>query len=181
VRTATTIDKQIGARLRDARLQAVFTQDELAHHLEVDRSTVAKWETGQRSMTVESLIRAAAILGIPPQQLLVESTSDRPAARPINEVIIAQQATETITRMLEQRPDAIPIVIASLQRWSQSGITTESAALSESTRGSYAAQTIIQQLHDIDITLMTPLRALQLLNEWQQLASNAPTVIEATE
>ncbi len=37
-----TIDEQIGARLRAARLQVVLTQDELAQALGVDRSTVAK-------------------------------------------------------------------------------------------------------------------------------------------
>src|SRR5262250_1316493 len=95
---ALTIDEQIGARLRAARLQAVLTQDELAQALGVDRSTVAKWEAGQRGLTVENLIRATTVLEIPPQQLVVEPADDRPAARTLSEVIIGQQAAQTIAR-----------------------------------------------------------------------------------
>jgi transcriptional regulator with XRE-family HTH domain len=177
---APTIDEQIGARLRAARLQAVLTQDELAQALGVDRSTVAKWETGQRSMTVANLIRAAAILEIPPQQLLVEPEGDRPAARTLSEVIIEQQAVQTIARTLSQRPDAIPAVVAALKRWAQPGqAPAESSA--EDLHGSYAARTIIRRLHDVDITAMTPLRALQVLDELQQLTYQPPSTIDPTE
>jgi transcriptional regulator with XRE-family HTH domain len=175
-----TIDEQIGARLRDARLQAVLTQDELAQTLGVDRSTVAKWETGQRSLTVENLIRTAAVLDIPPQQLLVESHRDRAAPRELSEVIIQHEAVQAITRTLEQRPDAIPAIIAALKQWAQSGqAPTESSA--ENLHGSYTARTIVNRLHDLDITVVTPLRALQLLDELQQLAYQAPSMIEAIE
>jgi transcriptional regulator with XRE-family HTH domain len=175
-----TIDEQIGARLRAARLQAVMTQDELAQALGVDRSTVAKWETGQRGMTVENLIRAAAILETSPQYLLVEQAGEKPAARTLSEVIIEQQAAQTIARTLEQRPDAIPVVVAALKRWVQSGQGPEES-LSEDLRGSFAARTIIRQLHDMDITLITPLRALQMLDELQQLAYQTSSTIEPTE
>ena len=39
----------------------MLTQDERAQTLGVDRSTVAKWETGQRSLIVENLIWAVAV------------------------------------------------------------------------------------------------------------------------
>jgi transcriptional regulator with XRE-family HTH domain len=175
-----TIDEQIGARLRDARLQVVLTQDELAQALGVDRSTVAKWETGQRSMTVENLIRTAAVLDVPPQQLLAAPAGDRSPARALSEVIIQQQAVQTITRTLEQRPEAIPAIIAALKQWAQSGqVPAESSA--GDLPGSYAMRTIVNRLHDLDITVMTPLRALQVLDELQQLAYQAPSTIEATE
>jgi transcriptional regulator with XRE-family HTH domain len=177
---APTIDEQIGARLRAARLQAVLTQDELAQALRVDRSTVAKWETGHRSMTVENLIRAAAILEIPPQQLLIDPADEGPAARTLSEVIIEQQAAQTIARTLSQRPDAIPVVVAALKRWAQSG-QGSAESFTEDLRGSYAARTIIRQLHDVDITVMTPLRALQMLDELQQLAYQTSSTIEPTE
>src|SRR5262245_40707388 len=163
------VAEQIGARLRAARLSVVMTQDELAQALGVDRSTVAKWETGQRGMTVENLIRAAAILETSPQYLLVEQAGKKPAARTLSEVIIEQQAVQTIARTPEQRPDAIPVVIAALKRWAQSGRGSEES-LTEDLRDSYAARTIIRQLYDVDITTITPLRALQMLNELQQLA-----------
>lgn len=175
-----TIDEQIGARLRAARLQVVLTQDELGQALGVDRSTVAKWETGQRGMTVENLIRAAAVLEIPPHHLLAEPVSDRPAARTLSEVIIEQQAAQTIARTLEQRPDAIPVVVTALKRWAQSGQGSEES-LSEDLRGSYATRTIIRQLQDMDITMMTPLHALQVLDGLQQLAHQTSSTIEPAE
>lgn len=164
---AAAIDVQVGARLRDARLQAVLTQDELAHALRVDRSTVAKWEAGQRSMTVASLIRAAAILDIQPQQLLAAQTASRPAARELSDVIVQQQAVQTIARTLEQRPDAIATVMAALQRWAQGG---QSPAAPNSA-GEGAGQTIMRRLHELDLAAITPLRALQVLDELQRLAA----------
>jgi hypothetical protein len=131
-------------------------------------------------MTAENLIRAAGVLDIPPQQLLVESGVDRPAARALSEVIIQQHATQTIARTLEQRPDAIPTVVAALQRWAQSGqVLAESSA--DYLHGSYPARTIIDRLHDMDITGLTPLRALQVLDELQQLAYQTSSTIETTE
>jgi transcriptional regulator with XRE-family HTH domain len=177
---AQTIDAQIGAQLRAARLQAVLTQDELAQALGVDRSTVAKWETGQRSLTVENLIRAATVLEIPPDHLLIKPGGDRPAARALSEVIIQHQALQTITRTLEQRPDAIPAVVAALQRWAQFGsMPTEAPA--DDLYGSYAMHTIVSRLQDIDITMMTPIRALQVLDELQQLADHPSSTIETPD
>lgn len=164
---AAAIDAQVGARLRDARLQAVLTQDELAHALQVDRSTVAKWEAGQRSMTVASLIRAAAVLDIQPQQLLAAPATGRPAARELSDVIVQQQAVQTIARTLEQRPDAIATVMAALQRWAQDG-QAPSVANSPSDG---AGQAIMRRLHDLDLAAITPLRALQVLDELQRLVA----------
>ena len=174
------IDVQIGARLRDARLQVALTQDELAQALGVDRSTVAKWETGQRGMSVENLIRAAVVLDIPPHQLLVAPSVERPAARALSEVIIQHQAVQTIARTLEQRPDAIPAVVATLKRWAQSAEVPAEAS-TEDLQGSYAAHMIVRRLHDLDISVLTPLRALQVLDELQQLSYQNPSAIEPTE
>jgi transcriptional regulator with XRE-family HTH domain len=164
---AAAIDAQVGARLRDARLQAVLTQDELAHALGVDRSTVAKWEAGQRSMTVANLVRAAAILDIQPQQLLAAPAASRPAARELSDVIVQQQAVQTIARTLEQRPDAIATVMAALQRWAQNG---QPSAEARNPSGG-AEQAIVHRLHGLDLAAITPLRALQVLDELQRLAA----------
>jgi transcriptional regulator with XRE-family HTH domain len=175
---APTIDEQIGARLRAARLQAVLTQEELAQALGVDRSTVAKWEAGQRGMTVENLLRTAAILETPPAQLLAGTEGEKPAARTLSEVIVEQQTVQTIAQTLAQRPDAIPVVIAALKRWVQSGQAAEDAPNTEHTGVGSAVRTIMRQLHEVDITKMTPLDALQLLDALQQLAYQSSSTIE---
>ncbi|NNJ13062.1 helix-turn-helix transcriptional regulator [Chloroflexales bacterium ZM16-3] len=100
-----TIDAQVGERLRAARLRVVLTQGDLAQALGVDRSTVAKWESGERAMTAVALTRAADVLGIPPAALLEEQ---RRSAQ--------HQAVQLLTQTLEQHPDLLPPMLAALER-----------------------------------------------------------------
>jgi len=101
----TTIDARVGERLRASRLRAVLTQGELATALGVDRSTVAKWESGERAMTVSALTRAAQVVGVPPAALLEEP---RHSAQ--------QQAVQLLTSTLEHRPDLLPPLLATLEQ-----------------------------------------------------------------
>jgi transcriptional regulator with XRE-family HTH domain len=101
---ATTIDARVGERLRSTRLRAVLTQGELARALGVDRSTVAKWESGERAMTVGALTRTAQVLGISPAALLEDHA---PSAQ--------RQAVQLLTQTLEHRPDLLPPILATLE------------------------------------------------------------------
>ena len=102
---ATTIDAQVGERLRASRLRAVLTQGELARVLGVDRSTVAKWESGERAMTVSALTRAAHVLGVAPAALLEEPG------------LGAQyKAVQLLTATLAHRPDLLPPMLATLEQ-----------------------------------------------------------------
>lgn len=101
----TTIDAQVGERLRAARLRAVLTQEELARALGVDRSTVAKWESGERAMTVSALMRAAQVLGVAPAAVL---EGQRRSAQ--------QQAVQLLASTLEHRPDLLPPMLAALEQ-----------------------------------------------------------------
>ena len=91
--TDLAIDAHVGTRLRTARLNAALSQGELAQTLQIDRSTVAKWESGQGSMTVGMLVRAARVLEVPVSALLPE------AHAPETQVA----AIQVITRTLEQQ------------------------------------------------------------------------------
>jgi transcriptional regulator with XRE-family HTH domain len=102
---ATTIDVRVGERLRSTRLRAVLTQGELARALGVDRSTVAKWESGERAMTVGALTRTAQVLGISPAALLEDQ--ERSAQH---------QAVLLLTQTLEHRPDLLPPILATLEQ-----------------------------------------------------------------
>lgn len=45
--------------IKVARIKAGYTQQEIADKLGVAKNTVSRWETGERSLTVENLIKLA--------------------------------------------------------------------------------------------------------------------------
>lgn len=57
-------------RIKEARLTAGITQEELAARMKVDRSTVTKWENGQSNPKVPVLLKLADILGCTVDELL---------------------------------------------------------------------------------------------------------------
>ena len=58
--------------IKKKRLEAGFTQIDLANKLEIDRSTVAKWETGESFPRAEKLIQLAEVLNCTIDELLRE-------------------------------------------------------------------------------------------------------------
>lgn len=54
----------IGARLKEARTHRGLTQGELAERLQVTTMAVSFWERGERSISLEMLIRAAKVLDV---------------------------------------------------------------------------------------------------------------------
>lgn len=60
----------IGARIRAARQEQGWTQDELAAAVGVSRSAVAQWETGRAGQVTANLTRVAAALGIGVEHLM---------------------------------------------------------------------------------------------------------------
>ena len=63
--------RQIGRRLAEARLAADLTPRELADHLGVKESTIAKWESGERSPRGQRVSKLAGILGVSLSWILV--------------------------------------------------------------------------------------------------------------
>lgn len=53
---------EFSKRLRQARLDASITQDELAKKMNVSKSTISMWENGNRTPSVSVLISLADIL-----------------------------------------------------------------------------------------------------------------------
>jgi transcriptional regulator with XRE-family HTH domain len=54
----------VGGRLiREARLRAALTQRELARRMGTSQSVVARWETGRRSPTLETVLHAVRACG----------------------------------------------------------------------------------------------------------------------
>ncbi|MBQ7044926.1 MAG: helix-turn-helix transcriptional regulator [Clostridia bacterium] len=69
------IEKQIGEKIKNLRIKANLTQEQLAAKLQlngcdVTRSTVAKIEVGQRHLYVDEIILIAKILNVTYNQIL---------------------------------------------------------------------------------------------------------------
>ena len=56
--------RDIGTRIRAARIDRGLTQDELAGHVGVSRSAVAQWETGRTGQVTGNLSRIAGALEV---------------------------------------------------------------------------------------------------------------------
>ncbi len=65
-----TNPQDIGARIRAAREDQGWTQDQLAVAVGVSRSAVAQWETGRAGQVTTNLTRVAAALGIGVEYLM---------------------------------------------------------------------------------------------------------------
>lgn len=61
--------KAFGARVRELRLTAGLSQEELAHRAELDRSYVGQVERGERNISLDNIYRLAATLEIEPGTL----------------------------------------------------------------------------------------------------------------
>jgi|KBSMisStandDraft_5_1062788.scaffolds.fasta_scaffold604124_1 transcriptional regulator with XRE-family HTH domain len=62
--------RDIGARIRTAREEQGWTQDQLAEAVGVSRSAVAQWETGRAGQVTTNLTRVAEALGVGVEHLM---------------------------------------------------------------------------------------------------------------
>lgn len=69
----------IGARIRAARLDRGWTQDDLAAAVGVSRSAVAQWETDRAGQIRANLTRIAEVLAISVEHLLYGEEKRAPA------------------------------------------------------------------------------------------------------
>jgi transcriptional regulator with XRE-family HTH domain len=66
------VDRLIGERLRDLRRSLGLRQADFAERLGKDRSTVSKYERGERQLSLSDLLEIAARLEYPPLPLLLK-------------------------------------------------------------------------------------------------------------
>jgi transcriptional regulator with XRE-family HTH domain len=62
--------RQVGERIRAARINANLTQERVALAAEIDRPSVVRIEQGQQSPTLDTLIRLARVIGVPLSELV---------------------------------------------------------------------------------------------------------------
>lgn len=91
------VDAHVGTAVRAARLARGYRQDDLAELLGVDRSTIARYENGTRSMSVSTLIQVAQLLNRPVSVFLPG--------------VYADEALLKVLQVLERRPDLFLRVI----------------------------------------------------------------------
>ena len=60
---------KLGHCLKETRSQQGLTQEQLAAHLQTSQSRVAKMETGDRSVTLDLLIKSLLALGVSDKQI----------------------------------------------------------------------------------------------------------------
>ena len=59
--------------IKNKRMASNLTQEEVARELRIDRSSVAKWETGKADPRAEVLIKLAKLFGCTVDELLCDS------------------------------------------------------------------------------------------------------------
>ena len=69
-------EAELGARIRAARREKGFSQQELADRLHVVRQTVSKWEGGLSAPDAELLAALAGVLEVPVGRLLGEESPE---------------------------------------------------------------------------------------------------------
>lgn len=62
--------RRVGAALRAERVRRAWTQEDLAEHLQLTPRYVAAIERGERNLTLDSIDKLAAGLGVDPRKLL---------------------------------------------------------------------------------------------------------------
>ena len=79
VRSPEPLPPSTGARIRAARLERGWTQDDLAAAVGVSRSAVAQWETDRAGQIRANLARIADVLHIPVEHLIYGDNKMAPA------------------------------------------------------------------------------------------------------
>ena len=61
---------EIGSKIKNARIQANFTQEQVAEALSVSRQTISNWETGKTYPDIVSVVKMSDLYNISLDRLL---------------------------------------------------------------------------------------------------------------
>jgi transcriptional regulator with XRE-family HTH domain len=102
---------RLGAAIREARLTAGYTQEEIARVLGVTPATIARYELGIRRLSVGALLQLAAALELPLSRLVPGAARLETPITSAQSESPRQQAVQTLVRLLEEHPDLMPKVL----------------------------------------------------------------------
>ena len=66
--------EQFGHRVRNARVEQGLNQETLGHQVGLERSSISNIEKGRQRVQLHMLLEFATALGVPPDQLLPDTT-----------------------------------------------------------------------------------------------------------
>lgn len=72
-RTSSPLRKLFAKNVRLARINAGWSQEQLADECEFDRTVIGSLERGKRNISIDNISRIADVLAIPPHELLSPS------------------------------------------------------------------------------------------------------------
>ena len=76
ITTKNQIRKQFAAALRNTRIAAGITQEELAFHLEVDHTIISRYECAKSNPTLIRLYELAEVLNCPVIDLILPKKTE---------------------------------------------------------------------------------------------------------
>jgi transcriptional regulator with XRE-family HTH domain len=174
--------RAMGARLRELRLRAILSQDELARRVGVKhRATIARWETGSRGIPTAMIEPLAQALNTSPAVLLGER---EPPPIPVRQLgapatpsllQVEQQVLDHIVAMLTQRPDLLPATLTAVDRLLQGADLTPAESMPEGIAAT------LQRLRQLDLGTLTPVQALVTLAELQEHVRAEDAVLPALQ
>lgn len=77
----STENRDIPLLIRECRISAGFTQEQLADALETSQGTVARWERGEVDLSVRKLLQIAAFLNVPAAELIKDGDGLSPTEK----------------------------------------------------------------------------------------------------
>jgi transcriptional regulator with XRE-family HTH domain len=81
VKSSNQIDISLGGRLREKRTSAGWSQQQLAEKLQVDPKDIYAYETGEKRITADRLLRLSKVLGVKPIYFFGFDDDHRPINR----------------------------------------------------------------------------------------------------
>src|SRR3984957_9880966 len=81
VKTSNQIDISLGGRLREKRTATGWSQQQLAEKLQIDPKDICAYETGEKRITADRLLRLSKVLGVKPIYFFGFDDDRQPANR----------------------------------------------------------------------------------------------------
>ena len=81
VKTSNQIDISLGGRLREKRASTGWSQEQLAEKLEIDPKDICAYETGEKRITADRLLRLSKVFGVKPVYFFGFDDDSRPINR----------------------------------------------------------------------------------------------------